>query len=183
MHLHQTAPGNVVAGLWSCAKDAWGITKFGGGYTLQLVRVERGTHYLYTQRIAHYTLRTFLNGIRMYWSAGRNMPTREACHGGWHVDCWCAEAEDRRGRGGWYTFFLTKIFRRVSAVRSPGCWMVDAPLCKLRDALWMPTFFVTDLGLALAPKKCSDQSQALKEVKNSQVLAVSRCTKACLHRV
>ena len=38
----QTAPGNVVAGLWSCAKDAWAIKKFGGAYIA--VRVERGTH-------------------------------------------------------------------------------------------------------------------------------------------
>ena len=42
--------------------------------------------------------------------------------------------------------------------------MVDTPLCKLRDALCMPIFFVKDFRLALAPKTCPDQSQAFKEV-------------------
>ena len=58
-------------------------------------------------------------------------------------------------------------------------------------------FFVKDLGLALAPKMCPDQSQAFKEVNNSQAFTVgrkkmtnfffgraaSRCSKACLHKV
>ena len=30
------------------------------------------------------------------------------------------------------------------------------------------SFFVENLGLALAPKMCPDQSQAFKEVNNSQ---------------
>ena len=30
------------------------------------------------------------------------------------------------------------------------------------------SFFVEDLGLAVAPKMCSDKSQAFKEVSNSQ---------------
>ena len=58
-------------------------------------------------------------------------------------------------------------------------------------------FFGKDLELALAPKMCPDQSQAFKEVNNSQALTVgrkkvapffsgraaSRCSKACLHKV
>ena len=35
-------------------------------------------------------------------------------------------------------------------------------------------FFVEDLGLALAPKMCPDQSQAFKEVNNSQAFTVGR---------
>ena len=38
----------------------------------------------------------------------------------------------------------------------------------------MPTFFVKDLGLALAPTMCPDQSQAVKEVNNSQAFTVGR---------
>ena len=34
--------------------------------------------------------------------------------------------------------------------------------------------FVTDLGLALAPKMCLDQSQAFKEVNNSQAFTIGR---------
>ena len=59
------------------------------------------------------------------------------------------------------------------------------------------SFFVKDLGLALAPKMCPDQSQAFKEVNNSQAFTVggkknepffsgraaSRCSKACLYKV
>ena len=37
-------------------------------------------------------------------------------------------------------------------------------------------FFVKDLGLALAPKMCPDQSQAFKEVNNSQAFTVGRKT-------
>ena len=36
------------------------------------------------------------------------------------------------------------------------------------------SFFVKDLGLALAPKMCPDQSQAFKEVNNSQAFTVGR---------
>ena len=36
------------------------------------------------------------------------------------------------------------------------------------------SFFVKDLGLVLAPKMCPDQSQAFKEVKNSQAFTVGR---------
>ena len=36
------------------------------------------------------------------------------------------------------------------------------------------SFFVKDLGMALAPKMCPDQSQASKEVNNSQALTVGR---------
>ena len=36
----------------------------------------------------------------------------------------------------------------------------------------MAFFFVTDLGLALAPKMCPDQSQAFKEVNNSNAFTV-----------
>ena len=35
-------------------------------------------------------------------------------------------------------------------------------------------FFCKDLALALAPKMCPDQSQAFKEVNNSQAFAVAR---------
>ena len=38
----------------------------------------------------------------------------------------------------------------------------------------MAIFFVEDLGLALAPKMCPDQSQALKEVNNSQAFTTGR---------
>ena len=41
------------------------------------------------------------------------------------------------------------------------------------------TFFVEDLGLALAPKMCPDQSQAFKEVNNSQAFAIGRKKKKC----
>ena len=34
------------------------------------------------------------------------------------------------------------------------------------------SFFAKDLGLALAPKTCPDQSQAFKDVKNSQAFTV-----------
>ena len=37
-------------------------------------------------------------------------------------------------------------------------------------------FFVKDLGLALAPKVCPGQSQALKKVNNSQAFTVGRKT-------
>ena len=53
-----------------------------------------------------------------------------------------------------------------------------------------------DLGLALAPKMCPDQSQTFKEVNNSQAFtigrkknslfcerAASRCSKACFYKV
>ena len=36
------------------------------------------------------------------------------------------------------------------------------------------SFFVEDLGLALAPKRCPDQSQAFKEVNNSEAFTVGR---------
>ena len=36
------------------------------------------------------------------------------------------------------------------------------------------SFFVKDLGLALAPKMCPDQSQAFKEVNNSRAFTVGR---------
>ena len=36
------------------------------------------------------------------------------------------------------------------------------------------SFFVQDLGLALAPKMCPDQSQAFKEVDNSEAFTVGR---------
>ena len=36
------------------------------------------------------------------------------------------------------------------------------------------SFFVKDLGLALAPKMCPDQSQAFKEVNNCQALTVGQ---------
>ena len=54
------------------------------------------------------------------------------------------------------------------------------------------TFFVKDLGLALAPKMRPDQSQTFKEVNNSPAFTVgrkkkrpaaSRCSKACFHEV
>ena len=35
-------------------------------------------------------------------------------------------------------------------------------------------FFAKDLGLALAPKMCPDQSQAFKKVNNSQAFTVGR---------
>ena len=35
------------------------------------------------------------------------------------------------------------------------------------------SFFVKDLGLALAPKMCPDQSQAFKEVSKSQAFTVA----------
>ena len=38
----------------------------------------------------------------------------------------------------------------------------------------LANFFVKDLGLALAPKMCPDQSQAFKEVNNSQAFTVGR---------
>ena len=38
------------------------------------------------------------------------------------------------------------------------------------------SFFVDDLGLALAPKMCPDQSQAFKLVNNSKASAVGRKT-------
>ena len=56
------------------------------------------------------------------------------------------------------------------------------------------SFFVKDLGLALAPKTCPDQSQAFKEVNISQAFtagkkttffserAASRCSKGCLYK-
>ena len=61
----------------------------------------------------------------------------------------------------------------------------------------MASFFVKDLGLALALKMCPDQSQAFKVVINSQEFTVgskqkypfiseraaSRCSKACLYKV
>ena len=53
MYVHQTAAGNVVAGLR--AKDAWAIKKFGRGYTVQFVWNVEHT----TQHTAHYTQRTF----------------------------------------------------------------------------------------------------------------------------
>ena len=53
--------------------------------------------------------------------------------------------------------------------------------------LWLRTYQV---GLALAPKMCLDQSQAFKEVNNNQTFTVvlsgraaSRCFKACLYKV
>ena len=60
------------------------------------------------------------------------------------------------------------------------------------------TFFVKDLGLALAPKMCADQSQAFKEVNNIQAFTVgskkkvlffflertaSRCSKVSSYKV
>ena len=59
------------------------------------------------------------------------------------------------------------------------------------------SFFVRDLGLALSPKMCPDQSQAFKEVNNSQAFTVggkknelffseraaSRCSKAHFPKV
>ena len=58
------------------------------------------------------------------------------------------------------------------------------------------SFFVKDLGLALAPEMCPDQSQAFKEVNHSQTFTVrrklittfsereaSRCSKACFYKV
>ena len=65
------------------------------------------------------------------------------------------------------------------------------------------SFFVKDLGPALAPKMCPDQSRAFKEVNNSQAFTVgrkkkvpfffddlffsgrasSRYSKACLYKV
>ena len=36
------------------------------------------------------------------------------------------------------------------------------------------SFFVKDLGLALAPKTCPDQSQAFKEVNSGQALTVGK---------
>ena len=38
----------------------------------------------------------------------------------------------------------------------------------------MAIFFVEDLGLALAPKMCPDQSQAFKEVNDSEAFTVGR---------
>ena len=35
-------------------------------------------------------------------------------------------------------------------------------------------FFAKDLGLALAPKLCTDQSHAFKEVNNSQAFTVGK---------
>ena len=63
------------------------------------------------------------------------------------------------------------------AVGSTGL-MVDTPRGKLRDALCVPIFFAKDLGLALAPKMCPDQSQAFKDVNNSQAFTLSRCSLA-----
>ena len=60
--------------------------------------------------------------------------------------------------------------------------MVDTPRRKLRGALCIQTFSVKNLGLALAPKMCADQSQAFKKVKNSQAFTVYRCSKACSHK-
>ena len=74
----------------------------------------------------------------------------------------------------------------------PTCW----PPWTLEEGD-MAFFFVTDLGLALAPKMCPDQSQAFKEVNDSQAFTVgrkkmthffsgraaSRCSKACLYKV
>ena len=37
-----------------------------------------------------------------------------------------------------------------------------------------PFFFVKDLGQALAPKMCPDQSQAFKEVNTSQAFTVGK---------
>ena len=39
------------------------------------------------------------------------------------------------------------------------------------------SFFVKDLGLALAPKMCPDQSQAFKEVNNSNAFTVGQAFK------
>ena len=36
------------------------------------------------------------------------------------------------------------------------------------------SFFAKDLGLALVPKMCPNQSQAIKEVNNSQAFTVGR---------
>ena len=78
--------------------------------------------------------------------------------------------------------FLTKDIPKTPAVGSPGS-IVDTPLCKLRDALCMPFSFVKDLGLALVPKTCPDQSQAFEEGNISQAFTVSSCSKACLLKV
>ena len=61
VHVHQTVPGNVVAGVG--AKGTWGTTKFGGGYTT--VRVERGTH------CTHYTCTSamFLKITTLAWAS------------------------------------------------------------------------------------------------------------------
>ena len=170
-----------------------------GAATLQFVwNVEHTAHN--TLHTAHYKLHTFFE-VRTLARASMlvyvlnystNMPTlEETCYGGWHVDFRCAEeAEGRRGVADDIIIrvFLTNTVVYVklvmSAVGSPG-WMVDTPLCRLRDASCMPIFFVKDLGLELliAPKMCPDQSQAIKEVNNSQTFTVSRCPKACLHKV
>ena len=127
MHVHQTTPGNVVEGLWSYAKDAWGTKKFGGGYTA-LFRVELRTHYQYTMDCTLHTTHVFYNeNASLGEYAGiciegqTNMPTREeTCYGGWHVDCRCADSAEAEGRWGvapygWYNIhvFLTRIIQRL----------------------------------------------------------------------
>ena len=61
---------------------------------------------------------------------------------------------------------------------------------------FLASFPVNDIGLVLAPETCPDQSQAFKEVNNSQAFTVgrkkatdflseraaSRCAKACLFK-
>ena len=53
--------------------------------------------------------------------------------------------------------------------------MVDTPLRKLHDTLYVQNIYVKDLGLALVPKQiCPGQSQAFKEVNNSQAFSVRK---------
>ena len=85
MYVHQTAAGNVVAGLR--AKDAWAIKKFGRGYTVQFVWNVEHT----TQHTAHYTHNArFLSMITLAWASmlvyvlkySANVPTREETYHG-----------------------------------------------------------------------------------------------------
>ena len=84
----------------------------------------------------------------MYWSTDEHPDQRGDVW--WRMTCRLQMLRRGRRRGvadyiipG--TCFSNKYISKTSAVGSPG-WTVDTPLCKLRDALWMPTFFVKDLG-------------------------------------
>ena len=47
-------------------------------------------------------------------------------------------------------------------------------LTAMSSGRWHSQFFLKDLGPALAPKMCPDQSQALKEVNKSKAFTVGR---------
>ena len=82
------------------------------------------------------------------------------------------------------------------ATRMPHTYLVACRPPWTVEAGDIAVFFVKELGLALAPKTCPDQSQAFTEVNNNRAFTVgrkkksfssrraaSRCSKACLHKV